>query len=226
MATEDGENLRQAVFGANDGLVSTFGLVAGLIGAGLPQGILVLANIVNMIAGGMSMGLGSYLATKSQRELNEKLRANELNKIRTQRSKAEAELLFLLREQGIPARELKHHSAEIMQREEDWLEFIMDRRHGLAAASFPNPIKGGAIMFIVFILCGLVPIAPLFFLTGGRALVLSAILTAIALFFVGALKQKFTGRTFFSLGMENLLIGAITGSVGFIAGSITASLMA
>ena len=68
MVSQKGEELRQAVFGANDGLVSTFGLVAGLTGAAASPSILIIANVVNMFASGMSMGFGSYLATKSQYE--------------------------------------------------------------------------------------------------------------------------------------------------------------
>ncbi len=225
MASDDGDKLRQAVFGANDGLVSTFGLLAGLVGAAVPQTILILASVVNMFAAGMSMGLGSYLASKSELEFHRKLRAEEEYKIQHQRTKAEAELLFYLRQKGVPMKAMKEHMRQIMRTEDEWLNFICEEKHGLAQASFPNPVKGAAIMFGVFIGCGLIPILPLFFSEGHTALGLSALFTGTALFFVGALKHKLTGRSWFALGMENLLIGAITGTVGFVAGAYTAHLI-
>jgi VIT1/CCC1 family predicted Fe2+/Mn2+ transporter len=112
-----------------------------------------------------------------------------------------------------------------MDSEDEWLAFVLEQKHGLAKASFPNPIKGGVIMFVVFVLCGFIPVMPLFFATGMQALYFSAALTAVALFTVGALKHQLTGKSAFALGMENLLIGAITGTVGFIAGVYTAGLV-
>jgi vacuolar iron transporter family protein len=225
MARDDGDTLRQAVFGANDGLVSTFGLLAGLIGAAVSTNMLLIASIVNMFASGMSMGLGSYLSTKSEVEFHRKLEAEERLKIRHHRSKAEAELLFLFKQRGVPTKQLKAHMSEVMRSEEDWLLFILEEKYGLGAASFPDPIKGGFVMFVVFVACGFIPILPILFMSGMSALIASAALTAVALFAVGALKHKLTQRTWLSLGMENLLIGAITGAVGFVAGIYTAGLV-
>jgi vacuolar iron transporter family protein len=225
MASDDGDSLRQAVFGANDGLVSTFGLVAGLIGAAVTTNVLLIASIVSMFAGGMSMGLGSYLATKSEVEFHRKLMEEEKHKIRHDKKKAEAELMFMFKQRGVPAKQLKAHMDTVMDDEEEWLEFVLEQKHGLGKASFPNPIKGGSIMFIVFVLCGFIPLVPLFFTTGTKALYFSAVCTAIALFMVGAFKHKLTGKSPLALGMENLLIGAVTGTVGFIAGFYTAGLV-
>lgn len=221
-----GDMIRQAVFGANDGLVSTFGLVAGLIGANVPVSILVIANIVNMFAAGMSMGLGSYLSTKSEVEFHRKLLEEERHKIRHYRSKAEAELLFLCKQKGISNKSIKEVMHEFMKNDEDWLDFVMEEKFGVGRASFPNPIKGGVIMFLVFVGCGFLPIVPLFFgLDGQQALLASAGITGVALFLVGALKKNFTSRDWLSLGLENLAIGAVTGTVGYLAGWYTSTLV-
>jgi VIT1/CCC1 family predicted Fe2+/Mn2+ transporter len=225
VVSEKGEELRQAVFGANDGLVSTFGLVAGLTGAAVPQVILIIASVVNMFAAGMSMGFGSYLSTKSQYEYNKRIEAKELAKIRTRRAAAQKELARLFTRRGVPKKELQKHMETVMDDEREWLAFVLQEKHGLAKASFPNPVRGGTIMFIVFVLCGLIPIIPLFFATGFTALAVSAVVTGAALFLVGALKQRMTGRSWQSLGFENLSIGAVTGVVGFIAGIVTSSLL-
>jgi VIT1/CCC1 family predicted Fe2+/Mn2+ transporter len=113
----------------------------------------------------------------------------------------------------------------VMDDDKEWLAFVLQEKHGLAKTSFPNPVRGGVIMFFVFVACGFIPIIPLFFATGIQALLWSAGLTGIALFVVGALKHELTGRTWQSLGLENLSIGAVTGIVGFIAGIITSSLL-
>jgi vacuolar iron transporter family protein len=225
MANDDGDSLRQAVFGANDGLVSTFGLLAGLVGAMVSKEILLIAAIVNMFASGMSMGLGSYLSTKSELEFHRKIEAEEREKIRSRRKDAEAELREIYRSRGVPAKDLKRHMDTVMDDESEWLGFVLDAKHGLGTASFPNPIKGGIIMFIVFVLCGFLPIVPILFVSGMPALYLSAAVTAVALFVVGAVKKNMTRRSWLSLGLENLLIGAITGTVGFIAGVYTAGLV-
>ena len=221
-----GDALRQAVFGANDGLVSTFGLLVGLIGAQVSNEILLIASVVNMFAAGMSMGLGSYLSTKSEVEFHRKLLIEEQRKIRHNRSKAEAELLFLCKQKGLKNRHIDEYMSQIMETEQGWIDFVMEEKYGLGRASFPDPIKGGAIMFLVFVLCGCIPISPLFFgATGGTVLLASVAATSVALFLVGALKQKLTNRDWISLGFENLAIGAITGTVGFIAGAYTSTLV-
>jgi VIT1/CCC1 family predicted Fe2+/Mn2+ transporter len=225
MVSQRGEELRQAVFGANDGLVSTFGLVAGLTGAAASQNILIVANIVNMFAAGMSMGFGSYLSTKSQLEYNRRIEREERHRIRTNPERARTELRELFRHRGVPQRQLRKHMETVMDDKKEWLAFVMQEKHGLAKASFPNPVRGGAIMFFVFVLCGFIPIIPLFVASGMYALLWSALLTSLALFVVGAMKHELTGRSWQSLGLENLFIGAVTGVVGFIAGSITSSLL-
>ena len=226
MASETGDHVRQAVFGANDGLVSTFGLLAGLVGANVPASILLIANIVNMFAAGMSMGLGSYLSTKSEVEYHKKLVDEERHRIRHSRSNAEAQLLLLCKQKGFKNAELKTFMQELMSTDEDWVDFVMEEKYGIGRSSFPDPIKGGVIMFFVFVGCGFIPILPLFFgLQGMAALGASAFVTAIALFFVGALKHKLTERDWLSLGLENLAIGTITGTVGFLAGIYTAGLV-
>jgi VIT1/CCC1 family predicted Fe2+/Mn2+ transporter len=171
------------------------------------------------------MGFGTYLATKSQVEFNKRLLEQERNKIRNDRKTAVKELRSLYRKRGVKERDLKRHMDTVMDDEREWIEFVMDQKYGVGKAGFPNPAKGGAIMFFVFIFCGLIPIAPLFFMSGLKALAVSAFFTAIGLFFVGALKKRFTGRSWLSLGLENLLIGAVTGTVGFVAGIYTSSLM-
>jgi VIT1/CCC1 family predicted Fe2+/Mn2+ transporter len=225
MVAQKGEELRQAVFGANDGLVSTFGLVAGLTGAAASPSILIIANVVNMFASGMSMGFGSYLATKSQYEYNKRLEAEERHRIRTDRKEALKELRKLFTRRGVPKSQLKRHMDTVTDDEKEWLAFVLQEKHGLAKAGFPNPIRGGTIMFFVFVACGFIPIIPLFFASGMQALMVSAFITSIALFVVGALKHELTGRSWTSLGLENLSIGAVTGIVGFIAGIITSDLL-
>lgn len=225
MVSQKGEELRQAVFGANDGLVSTFGLVAGLIGASAPQIILIVANVVNMFAAGMSMGFGSYLSTKSQYEYNKRIEKEELRHIREESKEATKELRRLFLHRGVPEKQLKKHMETVMDDEKEWLAFVMQEKHGLAKASFPNAVRGGTIMFFVFVACGFIPIIPLFFATGMQALLWSALFTGTALFIVGAAKHELTGRTWQSLGMENLMIGAVTGIVGFVAGIVTSSLL-
>ena len=225
MVSQKGEELRQAVFGANDGLVSTFGLVAGLTGAAASPSILIIANVVNMFASGMSMGFGSYLATKSQYEYNKRLEAEERHRIRTDRKGALKELRSLHIRRGVPKAQLKRHMDTVTDDEKEWLTFVLQEKHGLAKANFPNPLRGGTIMFFVFVACGFIPIIPLFFASGMRALMVSAFITSIALFIVGALKHELTGRSWTSLGLENLSIGAVTGIVGFIAGIITSDLL-
>jgi VIT1/CCC1 family predicted Fe2+/Mn2+ transporter len=171
------------------------------------------------------MGFGSYLSTKSQLEYNRRIEAEELRRIRTDRKGALAELRDLFRKRGVPEKQLRKHMDTVTDDENEWLAFVLQEKHGLAKAGFPNPVRGGTIMFTVFVLCGFIPIIPLFFATGMQALLWSALLTGSALFVVGALKHELTGRTWQSLGLENLAIGAVTGVVGFVAGIVTSDLL-
>lgn len=211
--------IREAVFGANDGAVSTFGILSGLVGAGLSSGVIVLVGLVQMFAAGMSMGLGAYISTKSQNEYYDAVRADQREEIDSHPAREKKRVRHYLAQLGVKGKELSAAAADITEDKQHWTHFLVEERLGAAKERDPHPVVGGAVMFGAFVIAGLFPLLPFVFLSPRQGLVWSAVLALAALFAVGAAKTRFTHRNALLSGFENFLIGAVTGVVGFAVGS-------
>lgn len=220
-----GDGIREAVFGANDGAVSTFGILSGLVGASLASPVILLVGLVQMFAAGLSMGLGAYISTKSQNEFYSEERNAVRSEIDVHPAREKAELDALLRARGVKEENLKQTRKAFTNNKRLWLDFVLEERFGIADASFPHPVLAGGIMFVAFVFAGVFPLLPFVFTDPRTALLFSATLTLLLLFAVGAAKTRFTRRNPLLAGFENLLIGAITGVVGFVVGALVKSFL-
>ena len=211
----------QAIYGVNDGLGAAFGVVSGVAGATSVNGeFVLLSGFAAMIASALSMGSGAYLATKSEREVNEAELERERRELQEhpEEEKEEMELFYQLK--GFSASESKMMVDRLAQQPEQMLKTLAHEELGLSEQTFPNPWKSAISATISTAIGASVPILPFFFASGITALVFSAIISTAAHFLVGASKVLVTGRSWMKSGIEMTVVGlgeaAVTYAIGLL----------
>jgi vacuolar iron transporter family protein len=214
-------DIREGIFGAQDGLVSTLAVVTTVSGATDDRLPVLIAGIATGLAGVFSMAAGEYLSSKSQREIALAQIAIDREKVATQRALAQDELAFLLEEDGLLDDEAATVAAVIARHPEVLLATKVEKEYGLALEeSSGSPIQGAIVMGAAFGLGALAPILPYLVLPIGVANYVAIIATAAVLFAIGAIKTRWTMGNPLLSGLEILLIGALAGVVGYLLGSV------
>ena len=213
-----GSFLRDIVFGVEDGLISTLGIVAGVSGAAVGNAIVVLAGLAGMLAGAVSMAAGTYLSTKSQQRLYEKELAREEWEIDHLRHAEVQEIRGIYAKKGFRGKALENVVKVITSDRETWLKVMMEEELGLADTRGEKPAKAAAAIALSFVPGGFVPIVPYLFLSGAAALAASVLLTAAGLFAFGAVKGRFTMEHPLVSGLEMVCVGMLAAAVGYAIG--------
>ena len=217
---ESGGNLRAAVFGVNDGLISNASLIMGIAGATSDNALILLSGVAGLVAGAFSMAAGEYVSMRSQREMYEYqigLEREELD----QYPEAEAEELALIyQERGLPREEALSVARKIVSDPERALETLAREELGLNPNDLGSPWGAAVSSFFSFAVGAAIPLTP-YLLAGGNASFVSAIAaTGISLFAVGATLSLFTGRGMLYSGARMLAIGAAAGGFTYLTGRL------
>ena len=213
--------IREAIFGAQDGLVSTLAVVSTVAGASSERHVVLIAGIASGLAGIFSMAAGEYIGSKSQREIFDAQIVDERAEVHERPGEAQAEIAFMFEEDGLP-RDSAVHVAEIMARHpEVLLKTMVQKELGLdVAPEEGSPMQGALVMGGAFGLGAIPPILPHLLLSGPAAVIGSVILTLAVLFGIGVVKSRWTHRSWLSSGAEILALGAIAGIAGYFFGSL------
>lgn len=211
-----GANLRAAVFGVNDGLLSNVSLVLGVAGATTDSRMLMLSGLSGLLAGAFSMAAGEYISVRSQRELYEyqiDLERAELAEF----PQEEAEELALIYEaKGIKREEARAIAQKLVMSPDKALDTLAREELGLNPNDLGSPIGAALASFLAFAVGAVVPVVP--FLVSENALKTSVILSASCLFVIGASLSLFTGRSALWSGLRMLLIALVAGAVTYSLG--------
>jgi len=215
-----GGNLRAAVFGVNDGLVSNTSLILGVAGASADASVVLLTGVAGMCAGAFAMAAGEYVSMRSQRELFEHQIGLERDEL-AQYPEAEAqELALIYTAKGLPSKEASRLAKRIIADPEHALDTLAREELGLNPDELGSPWGAAISSFVSFAAGALLPVLPFLLLPGPRALPYALALAAVALFGVGALLSLFTGRNTWYSGARMLALGAIAGAVTFGVGHL------
>jgi len=214
---------RDIILGVNDGLVSTFLLVAGVAGGGLSSTDILLTAIAGAIAGAVSMCAGEYVATKSQNEVLEGEISLERRHIQYYRESELDELrVHLLKVIGISCqeqRELSERLLDYYKHNGDALLKVMTAlEFGVLDEEVRSPVKAGLFSCILFSAGALPSVLPFIFLEPIEGLITAAIATTVALFAVGAIKTWATRGDWKSAAIENLVIAGVGGGFAYFVG--------
>lgn len=219
-----GEVVRDVVIGMSDGLTVPFALAAGLSGAIIsgepaPTSIIVTAGFAEIVAGSIAMGLGGYLAGKSDAEHYDSEYEREIYEIDKMLQHEKDEVAEILENYGLTEAESLPIVDSMATRPKDFADFMMRFELGLEKPEPKRALKSGATIGGAYVLGGLIPLLPyMIFSEAHRALLYSVAITVAALFVFGYIKGRFTGTKPLKSALQTCLIGsAAAGAAFFIA---------
>jgi VIT1/CCC1 family predicted Fe2+/Mn2+ transporter len=216
-----GNALRAAVLGANDGLVSNLSLVMGVAGAELAGKGILLTGLAGLLAGAISMALGEWVSVQSSRELYQKQIKTEKEEIDLSPDEETEELALIYEARGLQEDSARKLAKQIMSNNEMALEALARDELGIDPQELGGSAWEAAITsFLLFALGAIIPVIPFTFLNGFPAVVVSAVLSSIGLFIIGAAITLFTGRTVLSSGFRQMLFGLAAALVTYLIGSL------
>lgn len=220
-----GRYLKDIIFAANDGIVTTFAVVAGVVGAALSPAVILIIGFASLIADGFSMATGNYLGNKSEKEFYLKEEAVEKKEILEIPEKEREEVKNILALKGYASEQLEQMLKLITANKKYWVDFMMHEEIGLLAPDVRSSLSSALATFISFIIAGSIPLIP-FLITGGpSAFSDSIIFTGAALFSVGASRKFFSNRSWLLSGLEMLLIGGSAAAMAYVVGFALKSLI-
>lgn len=210
--------LRAAVFGVNDGLVSNLSLVMGVAGAGVGSKFVLLAGVAGLLAGAFSMGAGEYVSIRVQREVFERLIADEKSEQETLPEEELIELEEIYKNKGIPPEQAAELSQTIMANEKLALETHIREELGLNPEELGSPWGAVVSSFFSFVFGAVIPVFPYIFLSGTAAFVFSIVLSGLSLLAVGATLSLLTNRSWLFSSLRMLFIGSAAAAVSYLVG--------
>ena len=214
--------LREVVFGAQDGLLSTVALVTAVavgVGAGGTSTVLV-AGLAAALAGMISMATGAYLGSRAEQDVRRSEIDREAQELEENPAEELAELVVIFQREGKSFEEARALADEISQDKELWLNTLVEKELGISTEETTNPIKDGLVMGTSFILAAVIPIIPYLFFSGGLAIGISVASALTGLFVLGMGKGRLVQRSPILQGLEILGIGAVSAGLGFVLGEV------
>jgi VIT1/CCC1 family predicted Fe2+/Mn2+ transporter len=210
-----GGNLRAAVFGMSDGLLSNASLILGVAGASVSHSFILLSGIAGLLAGAFSMGTGEYISVRSQREMLEHQIELEKHELDTYPEEEAAELALIYQARGLPKEEAEKVAQILIQNPEKALDTLAREELGVNPDQLGSPWQAAFSSFFSFATGAIIPLIPFIWGTAHSqshlSLIISIILTGISLFGLGAILSLFTHRNMWLSGLRVLLIGSVVG---------------
>ncbi|MEJ2106036.1 MAG: VIT1/CCC1 transporter family protein [Acidiferrobacteraceae bacterium] len=213
-----GGNLRAAVFGVNDGLVSNTSLIMGIAGASSQNSLILTTGVAGLLAGALSMAAGEYVSMRSQREMYESQIALEKAELEEYPEEEIEELALIYNTRGMELEAARGFARELMRNPRHALNTLAREELGLNPDDLGSPWGAAVFSFLAFTAGAVVPLLPFLFRPGAAAVPAAAALAGTSLFVVGAMLSLFTGRRAWWGGARMVLIGGGAGIVTYLIG--------
>jgi VIT1/CCC1 family predicted Fe2+/Mn2+ transporter len=210
--------LRPAVFGAMDGLVSNFALIAGVAGGGASRQVVILAGLAGLSAGAFSMAAGEYTSVASQAENAEAEIAKEREELRRNPEGEMAELAAMYVERGVDPELAEEVSRQIHRDPENAVNVHAREELGVTLEDLPSPVLAAVSSFVSFALGAIIPVMP--YLLGSDELLPGIVVSLVGLFAAGAVVTRFTSRSWWFGGIRQLVLGAIAAALTYGIGNL------
>lgn len=212
-----GETVRDVVIGMSDGLTVPFALAAGLSGAVGSAHVVVVAGLAEIAAGSIAMGLGGFLAAKSDAEHYEQELAREKREIGTIPEAEASEVSEVFKSYGLTKEESRPIVAALRQKPEAWVNFMMRFELGLEEPRRGRALRSALTIAGAYAIGGLVPLSPYMLLTQMHsAFLFSVTVTLLALFLFGYVKGRYTGAAPMQGAIQTLIIGALAAGAAYL----------
>jgi VIT1/CCC1 family predicted Fe2+/Mn2+ transporter len=216
--------LHDFIYGAIDGTITTFAVVAGVQGANLDETIVIILGFANLIADGFSMAVSNYLGSRAERQRRELARLEERRHIREFPEGEREEVRQIFAAKGFEGSDLERVVEVITSDEEVWTKTMMTEELGFSDAD-PNEIRAALATLVAFITVGFLPLAAFVWDAVNIGEVAdpfawSTVMTGVAFFVVGALKSRFVEQGWLRSGLETLAVGGLAASLAYVTGAL------
>lgn len=217
-----GQYIKSLIYGGLDGIITTFAVVAGVAGAALSPGVVLIMGFANLVGDGISMAIGDYLSTKAEMEFQSAEKQREAWEVENYPEGEKKELIELYMAKGLQKDDAKTVTEIISKNKKTWVDIMMVEELGILEQE-ESPIKNALVTFASFIVFGFIPIltyviSKLIPSLNIDTFFLSIILTSMTLFILGALKVKVTGKNWAKSGLEMLLVGGLAAGAAYAMG--------
>ena len=221
--------LRDFIYGAIDGAVTTFAVVAGVQGAGLSASVVLILGGANLIADGFSMAVSNFLGLRAERQQLERARLEEERHVSLVPEGEREEVRQIFAAKGFEGDDLERVVDVITADRDLWVSTMMSEELGLGGTA-PSPLRAGATTLLAFVAIGSFPLAAFVFdavAPGGleHAFAWSAAMTAVAFFAVGSLKARFVEQGWWRSGLETLAVGGAAAVLAYAPGAFIESIV-
>ena len=215
--------LRDWVYGGIDGTVTTFAIVAGVVGAELGARVILILGLANLLADGFSMAAGNYSGTKTEIDDYRRIEAIERHHIEQIPEGEREEVRQILANQGLSGNSLEQATQSITADKDRWVDLMMREEYGLASEP-RSPLVAALSTFVSFVLCGTVPLVP--FAAGmPHAFETASVATGVVFALIGALKARWSLSPAWQSALETLMIGAMAAAVAYGVGVLLKGLV-
>lgn len=210
------DTIRDIVIGMSDGLTVPFALAAGLSGAVNSSGIVVTAGIAEIVAGSIAMGLGGFLAGRTEADHYAAELKREYDEVERVPEQEKKEVMEVFADFGLSVKLQREVADEMAKDKDKWVDFMMRYELGLEEPHANRATQSAITIGVSYIVGGIIPLSPYFFINDSQiALYYSCGITMICLFVFGYFKSKVTGQPAFSGAVKVLVIGALAAAAAF-----------
>lgn len=220
-----GAYLKDTVFSANDGIVTTFAVVAGVAGAELSAGVVIALGLANLFADGLSMAIGNYLGVKSQVELEETETLGEKQEVVDKPDEEREEMVEIASRRGVPASRIPEWVSIMTSRRKLWVDELAIWELGILPKRSSDPLKHSLVTFVAFVVAGFFPLMPYVFHWSTDLFLPSIIVTAATLFAVGSMRTLVTKRNWLRSGLEMLVVGGAAAMAAYLVGKLVGKII-
>jgi len=210
------------IYGAIDGAVTTFAVVAGVQGAGLAAGVIVILGMANLIADGFSMAVSNFLGSRAEEQLRQRARRKEQRHIALNPDGEREEIRQIYAAKGLEGDDLERVVEAITSDQDRWVDTMMQQELGLQLEG-PNALRAALSTFTAFVVVGFLPIGPFIyqflpFADLSDPFLVSAIMTGVAFFLVGVGKSRVVEQRWWIAGLETLAVGGAAAVMAYVVG--------
>jgi VIT1/CCC1 family predicted Fe2+/Mn2+ transporter len=215
--------LRDWVYGGIDGTVTTFAIMAGVVGASLDARVVLILGACNLLADGLSMAAANYSSTTTEIEEYAQVRRMEERHVELAPEGEREEVRQIFKAKGFEGKALETAVGVITEQQERWIDTMMTEEHGMPPIT-RSPAKSAMFTFLAFVLCGSVPL--LSYLFGlSEPLVVATVLTGATFFAIGSLRSRWSPTPWWRAGLETFVIGMTAAGVAYLVGDFLQSIV-
>jgi VIT1/CCC1 family predicted Fe2+/Mn2+ transporter len=216
--------IREFVLGAQDGLLVPLGVVTGMAAAHPARSLIVVAGLAEAVAGAISMGGGSYLASQAEEQLYRSEIAAEGQEVDEFPERETAELAVVLEREGLPREQAETVARGLAADPNVFLRTKVQKELGLSPDAGGAALGDAAVVGATYLAAAIVPLWPYFFFSLGLALTISLACTLVALFAVGVAKGRVTRLSLMRSGLQVMIVGSVSAGVGYAIGHLVTTL--